>query len=117
MAWLHAIPEGGDKPRFEVTDYDLPFIDGVNDLLSHLSSIGFIRNVGQSLAGVTYQEIESWQRLTGVSLTFWEVETLFKMSTAYAGMAAKASSKECKAPFELETQSSRNKRIEDSIFG
>lgn len=83
----------------------------------HLESVGWCRQTGFGATGISYTEIEAYQRLMGFFFTPWEAETLFKLSAIFAATSNTASDPKTPAPFDIETTDSRNKRITDKIFG
>jgi hypothetical protein len=61
----------------------MPDLIGFDHVIQWLSVVGPVMPVADGIAPVTYQEIESWQRQSGVELTPWEVETLRRLSCEY----------------------------------
>jgi hypothetical protein len=52
-------------------------------LWSAYAQIGRSRGGGFGAAAVSFQEIEAWQRLTGVTLTAWELDTIIEIDAAF----------------------------------
>lgn len=78
--------------------------EGVTPQLPDCSAqymLGFLFEVGPSLGGTTlsHAEIESWQRNTGISLTFWEARTLHRLSRDYMCQAHESTARNCPAPY------------------
>lgn len=70
-------------------------------LVSLFHSSGMASATGMGLVGLSYQEIESWARLSGLYgiLSPWQYNAIHTMSRAYAGMYANASQKGAKPPY------------------
>lgn len=45
------------------------------------------RPQGMEAGGITFAEIEAWQRLTGVALSPWELDTLVELDARLLGRA------------------------------
>lgn len=126
--WLSTIPEGCEIPRSSEIYYDYPDIAGGEDLVDHLSSIGFSKQGLNGLVGMDWSDIHSWQNAMGLSLTPWEMETLHKLSDVHAKVSNISKNKDCPAPWVLidkpnatkydhETDDQRNERVNREIFG
>lgn len=78
-----------------VQGLDLPPIDGMDHLVEQLFE------VGPSAHGdvLTFSELESWSRMTGVVLSPWEAATLRRMSGAYLFEQQEAKDPTRKAPY------------------
>jgi hypothetical protein len=50
-------------------------------------------------ASLSWSEIESWLRVTHLSLTVWEKLTIKKMSEVYAGELGVATKRDAQAPY------------------
>jgi len=105
-----------NQPRYKTHKYDLPDIEGGEDLVRHLESLGFNRPSGYGLSAIEYSEIRHWMRLMGLNLTPWEVETLYQLSAIHASMSIRATKHDCPAPCVVESDIDRRKRISDLIF-
>jgi len=118
LAWLHAIPDGYSEPRYNLLEpkdrrRDLPPIHSHSHLIELIHDIGPCRYGNQetrvkdkqtySYRGVfpvQFTEIEAWQRLSGVTLSPWEFETLRMLSDAYVVQLGKSRDEGCDAPFD-----------------
>lgn len=67
----------------------LPIPDEVRGLYEAFFSLSAARRSGFGPGALTFTDIESWSRLTGVALTPWELETLIVMDAAALATAAK----------------------------
>lgn len=54
---------------------------------------------GQGLIPLTWQEIDSWIKVTKLDLTLWEIETIKKMSEAYCAEYSRATDPQRPAPY------------------
>jgi hypothetical protein len=94
LAWLHAVPEGSKKSRLaSYTDDDstflqFPELDGAGYLVNLLQEAGLIMSNGMGVVPLTWQEIESWLRVTELRLSVWEKLIIREMSEAYAAELA-----------------------------
>lgn len=107
LAWLHAVPEGSKTSRlksFNDKDDDsaflqFPELDGSGYLVNLWQEAGLIMSNGMGVVPLTWQEIESWLRVTELQLTVWEKLTIREMSEAYAAESAKATDKHAAPPY------------------
>lgn len=53
------------------------------------TQIGRSRPSGFGVSAVSLQEIESWQRLYGVRLTAWELDTIIELDAVFVQRASK----------------------------
>lgn len=113
-AWLNAVPERAkndksetprltrlEKMRQDRRDPDFePVMPEVQagHLLLYLFEIGPVMTVGGYPAPVSHQEIESWQRLTGIELQPWEVRYFHRLSSVYMGEMTRAEKLNAKEP-------------------
>lgn len=51
--------------------------------------VGRSRPAGFGASAVSLQEVEAWQRLFGVRLTAWELETIIELDAVFVGRAHK----------------------------
>lgn len=108
LAWLHAVPEGSKKSRLtefkdssgdDSTFLQFPELDGAGYLVALLQEAGLIMSNGMGAIPLTWQEIESWLRVTELQLTVWEKLTIREMSEAYAAELASATDKHRPQPY------------------
>ena len=89
---------------FTETDPDssflqLPDLDGAEYLVAHFREAGLMSSQGMGVIPLSWQEIESWLRVTELQLSVWEKLTIREMSEAYVGEFNKASAKDAAAPY------------------
>ena len=109
MAWLRAIPVEQEKSRWtQYVERDqevpLPDIEGYEYLLAFLESAGTLLQTGMGIAPLTWQELESWERLYTKELdcwelNFWEMSTLKDMSYAYCAELSSATDANRDSPY------------------
>jgi hypothetical protein len=107
LAWLNATPDGSKKSRlksFKEQDEDhnllnLPEIVGASHLLSYLMEVGVAMSSGMGLMPLSWQEIDSWLRVTELPLTTWEKIVLRELSETYVNEYSQASEKDRPAPY------------------
>lgn len=116
MAWFSVKPPELKTSRGNLSDFDLPEVDDCDDLLDQLESLGWSRQSGMSMVGVTYSELYHWIALTGQTLTKWEIETLFLASQAHAEWLNRAENPDATAPEIIADQINRALVIQDKIF-
>ena len=119
---MACVPTGQDITRRQIFErngndrlLELPELDGYAYILDYLAEIGWITADGN---GVTFQEIESWSRLTKTDLTFWESGAIKNLSNLFANQMAKKDPKE-KAPYvsRAETKEEASKRLKAELRG
>ena len=99
--WADAIPEKGVRTNREMfPDAEFPELLEEEDefLCQVLYSVGPGVGTGFGLAGISWQELLAWTRLTGSRLFSWQAEALHQMSRAYAGEFGRASREERSDP-------------------
>lgn len=107
-------PKSRYKKMGEVAE--LPPIEYGQHLIEALYACGPTDREGSP---VSWQELESWSRMTRRTLTGWEAETVHKMSEAYAVQAIHAKEPNCLSPWkpiELPT-SALNDKIKAMLGG
>jgi hypothetical protein len=67
--------------------------DGVSALWETYCELSTMRPAGMGVSAIPGAEYESWQRLSGVQLTPWEVDTLKAMDRAALGAWSDAQAK------------------------
>jgi hypothetical protein len=101
------VPEGAKNSRlksYKELDENssflaLPNLDGAEYLVTLLFEAGLIQSTGMGAASLSWSEIESWLRVTHLSLTVWEKLTIKKMSEVYAGELGVATKRDAQAPY------------------
>lgn len=76
----------------------------------------FLFEVGPTHEGapITFVEIESWQRTTGVELSYWEARTLHRLSREYVVQLHKSTYGPCPAPYQMDIEDQR--KVVESKF-
>ena len=102
LAWVQAIPEKQEKSRLEqYIDKDAvinwPDVDAYY-LVRLLMEIGPCLNSGMGIYPLTWQEIDAWQKQTGVELNAWEAKTIKTASAIYAHQSTISVKPDCEAP-------------------
>lgn len=84
----------------EIPFPELP--DGAEYLVSLFHSAGTATQTGMGLVPLSWQEIEAWVRCTGIEemVTPWELETVRRMSEAYASEYSQAYDPKRKQPYQ-----------------
>ncbi len=49
---------------------------------------------------ISHQELEAWQRNSGIELDSWQARTLHRLSIDYLVQSHSAKARDCKPPFE-----------------
>tara|TARA_R110000782_G_C14819221_1_gene413863 strand:- start:19435 stop:19854 length:420 start_codon:yes stop_codon:yes gene_type:complete len=94
LAWLHAVPDYGEKDRprlsrraefkaFKVDFDEPPEPDAAQYLIHWFFESGMVMATGAGAAPLTWQELEAYGRSAGLELTGWERSTLMEMSRTY----------------------------------
>jgi len=125
LAYYHAVPQGADKARIDTLIKDannnpimsLPKMGKEIYLVSLLYSAGTVLQTGSGIIGLSWQEIEAWQNVTGFQLYPWELQIIKNMSVAYASEYSKASSKDAEIPFSpFRDLRDKRKQISDATL-
>jgi len=112
-AWFSAVPEpesrksGEEAPRKtrakSITDNGgkllYPPVYIANHLLEYLWEIGPVEHGGMGMDPVSYREIESWRRGTGIELKPWELRMLRRLSQDYITELNQSAAPDRSAPF------------------
>lgn len=64
--------------------------------------VGYLYDIGPTMGdkAISHQEIESWQRNTGIDLDAWQTRTLHRLSVEYLVMSHNAKARDCQPPFK-----------------
>lgn len=97
--WLNTKPDKSEitrlqKMRADGIEPELPYIEAAY-LVEYLNEIGPVMPDGP----LTFGEVESWQRQTGIDLQPWEVRMLRRLSIEYGNESIRAKSPNCKPPY------------------
>ena len=101
------MPEGSKKSRLKsYTDLDgtssfltMPSLDGAEYLVQLLYEAGLVQSNGMGATALSWTEIESWIRVTQISLSVWERLLIKSMSEVYAGELSQATAKDRPSPY------------------
>lgn len=77
----------------------LPDLNEAGYIVSLVNEAGTVSSSGMGISGLTWQEIESWLNVTGLSISTWEKLMVFKMSAAYASEYSSATAVDAPEPF------------------
>lgn len=80
--------------RADGIEPEIPYIEAAY-LVVYLNEIGPVMPDGP----LTFGEIESWQRQTGIELQPWEVRLLRSLSMEYGNESIRAKKTECPPPY------------------
>lgn len=69
-------------------------------LIEWLQDAGVVDIKDGRLVKLSFAELQAWASMTGRRLTWWEAETLAKMSESYASWSAKSGKADCPSPLE-----------------
>lgn len=116
LAWLDTVPRAKDREQPQsrrdgidrlwdekgAWETELPEIgDGQSVLRLFLDSGRYLAS-DYGAKPLTWQEIDSWIRITGTPVTYWEAESIHVLSGEYAAMTNAALDPDCPAPFVTE---------------
>jgi hypothetical protein len=108
VAWLTAVPEGSERSRadeFRAHDpqdpnLTLPDPGPADWLINYWRELGLCgAGFGRSVP-LSWLEIDTWARMTAISLTPWEALTLRRLSDEYVAELARASSATAPPPWQ-----------------
>ena len=130
VAWLNAVPESIARPgaktptatasgsRRERLVRDglqpqLPIVAAGGHVLTWLFEVGPTQQSGMGPTPITFQELESWQRQTGLELQPWEVRMLRHLSLEYLQESQAAVKSDRKPPYgSLQRSPALGKKID-----
>lgn len=113
LAWLHTPAKDQAKSRIDHLENveaileRLPNVEPFDYMVGLFSDIGMAINTGNGLTPVTWQEIESFTKGTGVQLTAWEARTIRDMSAKYANGVVRYTNVNVEAPYQSEREKAR----------
>lgn len=110
IAWVHTAPESNDPKIKAQASGGRSRAEDITDVLGEIpmpSSAQYhplvtaLFEVGPLVMDeyVTWQELEAWQRVTGVSLDPWEASAIVDMSKAYLRQKRESTSIACLCPW------------------
>ena len=82
MGWLHATPAKASHPRIASCKDDTPLPD-IPDSAQYMAALLFEIGPATQSGALTWQELQSYQSLTGKQLSAWEAQTLRNMAICY----------------------------------
>lgn len=110
MAWLHATPEGTKKtryaalkvlnenhPAFEMPDIETEHAAGY--LIAMLQEAGLMSSNGMGPVPLSWQEIDSWIRVSGRVLPMWERLMVKTLSEDYVSELMQATARDRAQPY------------------
>lgn len=123
LAWLNATPEGSKKSRlkeFREADenanlLNLPETEGASHLISYLMEAGIAMSNGMGITPITWQEMESWLRVTELPLSTWEKLMLRELSETYVNEYSQASAKDRPAPYVHNVENIDREAVSDKL--
>ena len=71
----------------------------VPSIVNHLLEIGPSEAAGMGIGPVSWQTIDVWQRITGVTLTPWQARLIRQLSQEYVAELRRAESETCPPPW------------------
>lgn len=92
-------------------------------LLGYFFDVGPVEQSGMGPLPLSHQEIEAWQRNTGIELTSWEAAMIHKLSREYLAMSHDAVSPMCPPPWtsgeveEAKREVDVAKRVKEALRG
>lgn len=121
-AWLGTRKKDAKKARIETLSESsphrvMPEPGPYSYLIGLLKKIGPSLNVGNGPFALNWQEIEAWERRSGIALSNWEAETIRSLSGLYASCVTTYSGENIPAPYSDQQgdRSQLNQEI-DSAF-
>lgn len=78
--------------------------------------LDYFFSIGPGSEPVSFQEIESWQRLSGIELDTWQAKTLRRLSIDYASQYEKSKNRSCQPPDEDELTELQLKELATKKF-
>ena len=106
MAWLRSTPKGAAESRFAMVTgrgepISMPDLLGFDRLAEHIEDFGPFGYGSSGIIPVTFQELESWSRMTGNALTCWQAEVLIRASKAYCHQSHKSDNPLTPPPYSV----------------
>lgn len=86
------------KMKSDGIEPEMPEADAIY-LVGYLWEVGPVLSGGMSAIPVSFSELESWQRQTGICLQPWEVRLLRRLSFDYLSESHKAEEADCPPPW------------------
>jgi hypothetical protein len=84
-------------------------------LVDYLLEIGPIKPVGMGSGSIDWQDIEAWQRCTGITLPPWQARMLRRLSRSYLAMSREAEEPDCRSPTQEEVTQREREAVSQKI--
>lgn len=114
-----SIPDTPTVTLQELREIPMPEIsEAAGYLVALLHSAGVATSTGMGLAGLSWQEIESWARCNDMTriLSPKEYRAIYSLSRAYVGEHAAASKKGAKAPYiKVEPRETKDEVVREMV--
>jgi hypothetical protein len=114
MGWLHATPTKASHPRIKSCG-DNPPLPTVPDAAQYMTGLLFEIGPATQSGALTWQELQSYQHLTGKQLSAWEAQTLRNMAISYVNEYNAGREPTRPAPYVKPMESSQMKQVFKSI--
>jgi hypothetical protein len=105
LVWLNTIPEKKDESRLDTFQREgkqiyLPEVTATY-LINYLFEVGPCSQSEMGLAPISWQELESWQRQSGLELKQWELLALKAASKEYVSQTHTSAKANCPPPGKI----------------
>lgn len=98
----------------------MPPVEAGNYLVDYLFEVGPVMSGGMGAMVVTHEELQAWQRNTGIDLQPWEARGLRRLSAEYLGESRRGEDPHCPPPWAAPgaiVLSAEASRARDAIRG
>lgn len=99
---------------------DLPALGAAGHLAGYLFDCGPVAHASMGAAPLGWQEIQAWERVTGIELQTWEARGLRRLSIEYLVSSQAAQDPNCPPPWTDQPTPQQRDRISHAlrnIFG
>lgn len=105
MVWLNTIPEKKDESRLDTLQKEdkaiyLPEVTAMY-LINYLFEVGPATQTEMGMAPISWQELESWQRQSGLELKQWELLAIKAASKEYVAQSHVSYKADCPPPGKI----------------
>jgi hypothetical protein len=105
LVWLNTVPDKKDESRLDTFQREekviyLPEVTAMY-LINYLFEVGPCSQDGMGMAPISWQELESWQRQTGIELQQWELLALKIASKEYVSQTNISHKADCPPPGKI----------------
>ena len=128
VAWLHARPRiksgktdkpgdvsRGDQMRAAGQEPALPPLTAGEHIVGHLFDAGPVLHTGMGPVPLSWSELATWQRVTGVELSPWEAQTLRRLSAEYIATQQAAEDPAMPPPYATAPTQDQRARVAASL--